>query len=398
VARQGPPHVYFPFMIAVTTFLLFISLANSSQAVPREIPSSFERTAKQADQARTSNRLNDAIAFYRQAIRLRPSWSEGWWWLGTLLYDQDRFPEAQTAFKHFVAIAPKPEPAFAFLALCEYETHDYAHSLQHFQEWARRGSPGTDALLDVAGYHWALLLTRQGKFTQALYLLTAKAKKLGAAPVLTEAMGLASLRMANLPEDYASDKRELVWLAGRAALYSSLDDPKRAAEYAGRLLLRYGDKPNVHYFRGTLYGFEKEQDAAAEEYRRELQGSPQHVPAMLELALVQIEDAQASEAVPLAKRAVTLDPENPRVHYVLGRALFDTGRFQESVHELEIAKQIAPEYGPIRFTLANAYRRLGRIQEAERETAAFLSLKKKEGGSATPDEKDDKQKQTGQPQ
>jgi hypothetical protein len=65
---------------------------------------------------------------------------------------------------------------------------------------------------------------------------------------------------------------------------------------------------------------------------------------------------------------------------------------------LEIAKRLAPEYGPIRFTLANAYKRLGRIQEAERETAAFLSLKKKEAGSATPEEKDAKQKQTGQPQ
>jgi Flp pilus assembly protein TadD len=82
---------------------------------------------------------------------------------------------------------------------------------------------------------------------------------------------------------------------------------------------------------------------------------------------------------------------------VLGRALFDTGRFQESVHELEIAKRLAPEYGPIRFTLANAYRRLGRIQEAERETAAFLSLKRKEGASATSEEKRDKQRQTGPP-
>jgi hypothetical protein len=65
---------------------------------------------------------------------------------------------------------------------------------------------------------------------------------------------------------------------------------------------------------------------------------------------------------------------------------------------LEIAKRLAPEYGPIRFTLANAYKRLGRIQESERETAAFLSLKKKEGGSATPEKKDDKQRQPGPPQ
>jgi tetratricopeptide (TPR) repeat protein len=385
-------------MVAVTAILLFVFLANSSQAAPRDVASSFERTAKQAEEARTSNGLNDAIAFYSQAIRLRPSWSEGWWWLGSLLYDQDRFSEAEAALKHFVAIAPQPAPAYAFLALCEYETRDYNHSLQHFQEWAKHGSPGTDALLDVAGYHWALLLTRQGKFTQALYLLAAKAKKLGATPILAEAMGLASLRMPNLPEDYPPERRELVWLAGKAALYSALDDPKRAEEYADRLLLRYGDEPNVHYFHGTLYGFEKEQDAAAKEYRRELQISPQHAPAMLELALLLIDDSQATEAVPLARRAVALDPQNPRAHYVLGRALFDTGRFQESVQELEISKQLAPEYGPIRFTLAKAYKALGRTKEAERESAAFLALKRKEGAPATPEVKGDNQKQPGPPQ
>ena len=388
--------MYISCMPVVLPILLIVLTLNQVSSLAQNII--FEEIAKRADAARSTDHLNEAIALYSEGVRLRPSWPDGWWSLGSVLYEQDRFTEAQAAFVKFVKLQPDAGPAYAFLALCEYETRNDDRSLQHFQAWAKHGSPGTDALLDVAGYHWALLLTRQGKFTQALYLLTAKAKKLGATPLLTEAMGLASLRMGNLPEDYASDKRELVWLAGKAALYASLDDPKRAEEYAGRLMLRYGEEPNVHYFRGTLYGFQKEQDAAAEQYRRELQLSPQHAPAMLELALIQIDDSRATEAVPLAKRAVALDPENPRAHYVLGRALFDTGRFQESVHELEIAKRLAPEYGPIRFTLANAYKRLGRIQEAERETAAFLSLKKKEAGSSTPEEKDDKQKQTGQPQ
>jgi tetratricopeptide (TPR) repeat protein len=383
-------------MVAVIPLLVFLFTATPT--VQGTAQKNFEQIVQQAEAARVADRMNNAIALYSEGVRVRPSWSDGWWSLASLLYDQDRFPEAQAAFKRFVAIAPKPGPAYAFLALCEYETRDYNHSLQHFQEWAKHGSPGTDALLDVAGYHWALLLTRQGKFTQALYLLAAKAKKLGATPILAEAMGLASLHMPNLPEDYPPERRELVWLAGKAALYAALDYPKRAEEYADRLLLRHGDEPNVHYFRGTVYGFQKEQNTAAKEYRRELQISPQHAPAMLELALILIDDSQATEAVPLARRAVGLDPQNPRAHYVLGRALFDTGRFQESVPELEISRRLAPEYGPIRFTLANAYKRLGRIQESERETAAFLSLKKKEGGSATPEKKDDKQRQPGPPQ
>jgi tetratricopeptide (TPR) repeat protein len=189
----------------------------------------------------------------------------------SLLYEQDRFAEAETALKRFVMISAKPAPAYAFLALCEYETHDYDRALQHFQSWAQKDSPGTSNLIDVAGFHWALLLTRQGRFPEALYLLAAKAKKLGDSPALTEAMGLASLRMLNLPEDYPPERRESVWLAGKAAFYGAIEEFPRAQEYADKLLLHYAREPNVHYFRGTLFSFRGENAAAIQEYQQELQ-------------------------------------------------------------------------------------------------------------------------------
>src|SRR5256885_5280186 len=166
-------------MSAVLFFFLTLLGTNSPQPPAGDTNSTFEQTAKQAETARTSNRLNDAIPFYSQGVRMRPSWSEGWWWLGSLLYDQDRFAEASTAFQRFIAIAPKPAPGYAFLALSEYETHKYDAALRHFEDWKRRGSPGTDELLDVGGFHWALLLTQRGQFTEALYLLAAKARKRG---------------------------------------------------------------------------------------------------------------------------------------------------------------------------------------------------------------------------
>lgn len=338
----------------------------------------FEGIAKKADEARTSNHLNDAIALYSRGVRLRPSWNEGWWWLGSLLYDQDRFPEAQVAFAQFVKLGHNPGPAYAFLALCEYENRDYDRALQHFETWSENGSPGTDALLDVAGYHWALLLTRKGRFPQALYLLAAKAKKLGPTPALVEAIGLSSLRTAALPEEYPQEKRELVWLAGEAALCSTLDEPERSNEYARRLELRYSREPNVHYFLGTLLGFENKLPEAVEEYKKELQISPQHVPALTELALVDVRIFQPAEALPFAKQAASLDPNNARARYVLGKSLLDNGDLQESVGQLEVAKQLAPTSALIRSALSSAYRRVGRMQEAKREAAAFLSLKDKQ--------------------
>jgi tetratricopeptide (TPR) repeat protein len=264
------------------------------------------------------------------------------------------------------------------LALCEYENRDYDRAILHFQSWSKVGSPGDDALLDVAGYHWALLLTRKGKFSEALYLLAAKAQKLGDRPALTEAIGLASLRIPNLPQEYPPDKREQVWLAGKAALYAARTDWTHADDYAGRLASHYSGAPNVHYFLGTVRGFENRLPEAEEEYKKEMQISTQHAPAMVELSLVLIEDFRTAEAVPLAEQAVALDPDNARARYAFGKSLLDIGRLRESVDQLELAKKLAPASAPVRSALATAYRQLGRSEEAKREAAVFLSLKDKE--------------------
>jgi tetratricopeptide (TPR) repeat protein len=382
-------------MPAVLPILLILLTLNQASSPAHQ--TTFEEIAKRADAARSADHLNEAIALYSEGVRLRPAWPDGWWSLGSLLYEQDQFAEAQVAFAKFVKLQPDAGPAYAFLALCEYETRNDDRSLQHFQAWAKHGSPGTDALLDVAGYHWALLLTRRGQFTQALYLLAAKAKKLGATPLLTEAMGLASLRMVNLPEDYPSAKRELVWLAGKAAIYSSRDDSRRSEEYAARLTLRYGSEPNVNYLIGTLLGFQGKFPEAAEQYKKELRISSQHLPAMIELALVQIQLSRPAEAVPWAEQAVTLDPKNARAHFALGKALLASDHVPESAHELEVAKQLAPDSAPVRSALASAYRKSGRMQEAKHESEVFLSLNGKGESLAPPLEKTPEPRQPEQP-
>jgi len=376
---------------------LFVLLSVPHPAFPDTAPKSFQAIAREADAARQADHLGDALKLYSDAVRLRPSWADGWWWLGSILYEQDRFSEAQAPFKRFIALSPKPVPAYAFLALCEYETQDYAQALHHFELWSNARSPGNGALRDVAGFHWALLLTRAGRFNEALYLLTTKAKQRGATPVLTEAMGLASLRMAFLPEDYPPERREAVWLAGMAAVYNAQSEFRLSDAYAERLLSHYGQEPNVHYFRGILLRFQGSEDSAAEEFQKELQISPGHALALTEWAASRVEAGQAAEALTLAKRALEIDPQSARAHYILGRALLETGSFQESARELEIAKRLAPESSRIRFALSTVYKRLGRKQDSERERAAFLALKDKDNVLAPLDDKLRKPPGTRQP-
>lgn len=365
--------------------LVASSFAVSAVAAPVR----FETIASQAEAARVQDRVHEAIRLYREGTHLRPSWFDGWWYLGSLLYDQDRFSEADTAFQHLLASPTHRGPALAFRGLCEYESGKYDDALAQFRAWAGAGWAGTQQLRDVAVFHFGLLLTREGKFVESLYLFATLASRLGDNPELAEVMGLASLRVRNLPEDYPPVRREPVWLAGEASLYAeqSPKDFERADEFAARLVARYPAQPEVHYFRGTLYGFEGKKQEAEREYRAELKISPNHVPSLIALAGIDLEKAEVSEAGDFARQVTALDPENAEAHHLLGRVLLWNDDLRSAASELETAKRLVPDNPTVRSHLAMVYRKLGRTQEAKAESSAFLALKDKEDVMAPRKEK-----------
>jgi tetratricopeptide (TPR) repeat protein len=358
----------------LSSFLISLSLAVSAA-----VPSRFELVARQAETARMENRLPDAIRLYREGTHLRPTWADGWWYLGMLFYDQDRFFEAASAFEHLVANPSYRGSAHAFLGLCEYETGRYDDSLAQFRAWADAGWVATRELRDVAYYHFALLLTRRGQFIEALSLLAWMAPRLSDNPEVTEAMGLASLRMRYLPENYPPELRERVWLAGKAALYAQQkpEQYQRADDFAARLEARYPEQPEVHAFRATLYVFEKKPIEAEREYREELKISPSHLPSLMALAGFDLDKGDVAEAGVFARQVVVAGPKNAEAHHQLGRVFFANGDIAGAVKEFEIAKQLAPKNPVVRSHLAMAYGKLGRTREAKAESAAYLNLKNK---------------------
>src|SRR5262252_1382002 len=86
----------------------------------------FETLAHQATSAREQGQPEQAIHYYQQGLHIRSDWEEGWWYLGTLLYDGNRFADARDAFSKVVELDPKLGPAWSFLGLCEFETKDYS--------------------------------------------------------------------------------------------------------------------------------------------------------------------------------------------------------------------------------------------------------------------------------
>ena len=349
-------------------------------AVSAPAPSRFDLIAHQAEAARAENRVPEAIRLYREATRLRPSWADGWWYLGSLFYDQDRFAEAGKAFQHLTADPKYRGSAHAFLGLCEYETGRYDDALAQFRAWAGAGWAGTPELRDVGYYHFALLLTRHGAFIESLALLTGMTQRLGDNPEIAEAMGLASLRLTDLPENYPPELRERIWLAGKATLYAQQNPAQfaRADEFASRLEERYPDQPEIHAFRATLYEFEKKPADAEREYRQELKISPNHVPALIALVSIDLQRDDTAEGIAFARKAISIEPANAAAHHLLGRMLFADGDLAGAAGELEIAKRLAPNSPRVRDHLAMVYGKMGRTREAKTESDAYRALRRKE--------------------
>ncbi|HKX00337.1 MAG TPA: tetratricopeptide repeat protein [Bryobacteraceae bacterium] len=352
---------------------IFLSLAASPVPQKPLPPPAFDEVSKQAAQARETNRLDEAIRLYREAVRLRPSWTEGWWYLGTMLYDQDRYPEAVTALRHFTELDAKVAPGWALLGLCEYQTKKYAPALAHIEQARHLGLGGNPEMDKVVQYHAALLLTRSGKFEAALEIFTRLVRRNEETPSMIEAAGIAALRKPILPEELAAADRELVLNAGRAVLDAAARRAAQAQTDFEQLVKNYPAAPNVHYLFGSFL-LASNPDQGLAELKEELNISPRHVPALLQVALEYLKRGDAQAALPYAKKAVEIDAGSFAAHYALGRALVESGDLAKGVAELEISREQAPNSPQTRVALASAYAKAGRKQDAARERAAFLNL------------------------
>jgi tetratricopeptide (TPR) repeat protein len=162
---------YLRFFIPCVVLTLSLNFASATTPQASATSQGFETLAANALSAREAGRTDEAIRNYQAAVELRPSWDEGWWYLGTLLYDTDHFAEAIPALHHFVELDPKVGAGWAFLGLCEFETGDYPDAYLHLQSAKELGFADSPDVEKVALYHLGLLLNLHGEFERATDLL-----------------------------------------------------------------------------------------------------------------------------------------------------------------------------------------------------------------------------------
>lgn len=330
----------------------------------------FADLAARAAAAREANDIARAVQLYRQTVNLNPSWEEGWWFLGSMLYDSDHYAEGRDALAHVVALDPKAVPAWALLGLCEFETGDYAQSLEHIERGLASGSPSQ--MEEVLRYHEALLLTHLGRFSEAIERYTWFARNGVQNPELLVGVGLAVLQAPKLPNDVRPEQ-EMFALAGSAAYRNMSGDFRNAQMTYRRLIEQYPGAPYVHYAYGCfLLGTDPE--AGIQELRREIRINPASGPAHAMLAFALLERGDSAAALPYAKEAADELPESELSQYVLGRALAERGDLEAGIQHLERAEKIDPADLQPHISLATAYSRAGRPRDSRRERTRAVEI------------------------
>ena len=352
--------------------LLVCSVIASAQTT-RNVESEFDRFVKLADEARLAERFDDAISLYGQALKVKPKWSEGWWYIGAIFYQRDLYPQARDAFQNLVALEPERGPAWAMLGLCQFQTAEYEQSAFALQKARTLGVGDSSELAGVVRYHIALLYVRFEYFESAYDVLMEFVRLGHETPKVVEAFGLTMLRMPLLPKDIPSDQKEKVLLAGRAGYNMGARRLDQARAAFDTLLSQYPNDANVHYAFG-VYMLPQDADLAMKEFKRELEISPNHFPAMTQMAFEYLKRDQFNDALPLAEKAVQLAPKLYAARNVLGRVLLELGQVDRSIKELEEGVKLAPSSPEMHFALARAYTRAGRKEEAARERETFKKL------------------------
>src|SRR5215470_6437022 len=354
--------------VALNSLMVALLSLSASPSWARQRPTSpgdFDQVAAQAEQARSANRIEEAMELYRKALSLRPRWAEGWWYLGALLYERDAFADAAVALSKATDLSPKVGTTWVMLGLCEFKLGRFSDALTHIRQGRKLGATADPQFKQVMLYHEGVLLIGKGEFEQAQETLGLLSRDGVENEDVTDALGLSALRI-RFSDLIAGDStlRQLVRRAGLAEHLAAQKKFDEALSEYERLVTDFPTKPNVQYAFGRYLLTSHDEERAVVAFQREIENNPTHLQAHLLLASAKLNLKDFAGGLSYAENAVKLNPQAALGHYILGSLLLETDQTARAITELETAGRLAPNEPKIYFTLARAYARANRQKDA----------------------------------
>jgi tetratricopeptide (TPR) repeat protein len=262
--------------------------------------------------------------------------------LGIAALKVDDAAEAIRALRIAVEQDPKDQQARSRLALTQFRADQYADAAASFD--ALGASIYQDPPLAYAMAYSLVRLNQRKKATEVLNRLD-------------------SLEMP--PE----------LLISIGDLYGVLEDYEHAVSSYKKAIEVEPNIPKARYKMGAaLLRLSRPADAVPE-LQAELRITPDDPDVQYNLAYALLQTSQKEQALALLRSILQKYPDHPQAQYQMGKTLLDEGQFADAVQHLELAARLDPERDYIHYQLLTAYRRVGRTEDAERESKIYRDIK-----------------------
>jgi tetratricopeptide (TPR) repeat protein len=296
-------------------------------------PAAPPQAAPPADGARAQNlrgielaregRWDEAVAAFREAVRLRPDYTDAFNNLGNVLYFQGNLDLALAAYREAVRLSPEHAGAHSNLGEVLRQQGRLAEALEHCQR-AVQLQPD----FAQARNHLGLALSASERYEEAL-VQCGEAVRLQ--PDLAEAhhgLGYALLQLRRIDEAIAAIETALRLKPDLAEAHSNL----------GACLVRRG----------------RVEDALAH-LDEALRRKPDLADAYLHKAHALWQLGRFDEALAAAGQIVRLKPDAAEGHNVTGVVHMKAGRVDEALAAFGRALEITPEFAQAHFNRGLAY-------------------------------------------
>jgi len=298
------------------------------------------------------SRGEEAVRYYSIARALRPETAHD---LAHVLTGKGESVEAIAVFRDLVRLRPDDGRHWACYSTLLKETGDSSGSREAFEKAAvtlrRRIQLKPDDVL--AHYNLGNVLGEQGKPDEAIAAYREAIR-------IKPGYAYAHIGLGNA----LCDQRKL---------------DEAIAAYGEAIRLK-PDDAEAHLGFGYALNKQGKLDEAIGEYRSAVRLKPDYASAHYNLGFALSDQGKSDEAIAAFREAIRLKPDHAFAHNGLGNALKDKGRLDEAIAAYREAIRIKPESEAPHHKLGIALRDQGKVAEAITEYRAAIRLNRDEGG------------------
>ena len=352
---------------AAVLFIPLLVAPNGSVFAQTHSESAF---AEDAAKAEGEGDTKKAINLYEKALVQSPSWTEGWWRYGGLLYRAHQFSAAERAFGRLTVLAPENSLGFALLGLCEFEEADWNNATLHLNKALNRGTLPPE-IAHSAAYRLGLSLMHLQNRDGALLTFKLLLHQSPDYPNLSSAMGAAELGFESIPspDDVVMPA---VQLAGESARYVVEGKPRDAEKSYRELVTQFPKQPLAHLCLGLFLESEHRDDEAQTEFNDETSVNPGNTLPWIWIARVALVQQDPKTARSALAHVRDIAPHNPLAFLIEGRSFMLEHQWEQALVPLREAEKRAPQSSEVHYALASTYSALHRVEAAKMERQLFL--------------------------